>query len=304
MNIKQLQYAVQLSEIRSFSQLAEKLDISQPALSKHIHSLETELGVKLFDRNSIPLTLTPAGEDFISQARQLIYKESQLVRSMERYRSGEAGKLTIGISPFRSQYLIPGVLAKVKKKFPYIKIVVQEQGSEDLRKEAIEGKYDFAVVNLPVNEAVLDVIPMEADRLVLAVPDKYIDLIGNGISQSEDKSSLKELSFKDCAGLPFVVVGQTQEMRILFDKLCASSDIDPQIAAEVTGITTARTMCYEGIGATLLPLQFIKSDLMSREVTLFALKDNTDIRQPAVVIRRGSYLSECAKYAIELLTKE
>ena len=65
MNSRQLQYAIALSEIRNFSQVAEKLNISQPALSKQILSLENELGVKLFDRATTPLLVTPAGQQFI-----------------------------------------------------------------------------------------------------------------------------------------------------------------------------------------------------------------------------------------------
>ena len=75
MNTKQIQYALALSETLSFSQVAEQLGITQPALSKQIQHLETELGVKLFDRNHSPLTLTPAGEYFVRNARELVYKE-------------------------------------------------------------------------------------------------------------------------------------------------------------------------------------------------------------------------------------
>jgi len=72
MNSRQLQYAIKLSEVRNFSQVAEQLNISQPALSKQILSLEQELGVKLFDRNTSPLTLTPAGDIFIEEAKNYL----------------------------------------------------------------------------------------------------------------------------------------------------------------------------------------------------------------------------------------
>ena len=75
MNSRQLHYAIMLSEIRNFSQVAEKLNISQPALSKQILSLENELGIKLFDRTTTPLTVTPAGQHFIQGAADLVYKE-------------------------------------------------------------------------------------------------------------------------------------------------------------------------------------------------------------------------------------
>ena len=170
MNPKQLQYVIELSKTRNFSQAAQALQVSQPALSKQILALEKDLGVKLFDRETNPMTLTPAGEVFVRDARELVYKQEQLSRCMERYRTGQEGRLAIGISPFRSLYLLPEVLKKVRDRFPGIQIDLHEYASGILRREAAEGKYDFAVVNLPVDESVLDATPIEPDTLVLAVP--------------------------------------------------------------------------------------------------------------------------------------
>ena len=210
MNRKQLQYVIELSEDLNFSVVAERLGITQPALSKQILSLEKELDVKLFDRNNIPMTLTAAGEHFVAEAKKLIYREDQLVRSMEDYKSGKLGKLEIGISPFRSLYLIPNIVNKVKDKFPGVTVVLHEEGSDTLRKNAAEGKYDFAVVNLPVDESVLDVTLIEADTLVLAVPEKLAET-----PPEAAKSSIPEIDLKDCKKLPSVVVSTIDKMAML-----------------------------------------------------------------------------------------
>ena len=170
MNVKQLQYAVALSENLSYSQVAEQLNISQPALSKQIIALEKELGVTLFKRG-IPLQLTPAGEHFIREAKDLLFREEQLKQSLQEYQSGERGQLTIGISPFRSLYLIPPLVKQIKERFPKVRICLHEFSSDILKREVADGKYDFAIINLPVDESVLDVVPLEQDTLVLAVPN-------------------------------------------------------------------------------------------------------------------------------------
>lgn len=297
MNSRQLQYAIKLSDTRNFSQVAEQLNISQPALSKQILSLEQELGVRLFDRSTIPLSLTPAGEYFIQSAKELLYREDQLRRSMEDFKSGQRGNLVIGISPFRSLYLIPHIAKKVREKYPGIQIVLHEAGSDQLRKEAAEGKYDFAIVNLPVDESVLDVTPIEPDTLVLAVPKSMLDKL-----PPVSGSGLPQIDLADCRELPFIVVGQSQEMRRLFDKLCASADFHPNIAAEVVGVSTAWSMAHAGVGATLLPLQFAVNMSSDDALVFFTLKSSTQSRQPAVITRRGQYLSPYAEYAIRLLT--
>lgn len=296
MNSKQLQYAVLLSEVRNFSLVAEHLNISQPALSKQISGLEQELGLRLFDRSTTPLSLTPAGTHFIQSAKELLYREDQLKRSMEDFKSGQRGTLTIGISPFRSLYLIAPVAKKIREKFPGIEIVLHEAGSDQLRKDAAEGKLDFAIVNLPVDDSILDVTPIEPDKLILAVPKPML-----GTISPLPSSPLPRLDLKECRELPFIVEGQSQEMRRLFDKLCTAADLKPEIAMEVVGVTTAWAMARAGIGATLLPLQFAASMSSDDALSYFVLESSTHSRQPAVITRRGQYLSEYAKFAIELL---
>ncbi len=296
MNSRQLQYAVLLSKVCSFSQLAEDLKISQPALSKQIISLEKELGIQLFDREFTPLRLTPAGEQFVQQAEDLLYREDQLLRSMERFRQGEEGRLVIGVSPFRCLYLLTDTLKKVRERFPKVQIHLQEWASDRLRREAADGRYDFAVVNLPVDTSVLDVIPIEPDTLVLAVPKSLCHNLHVSLTDKHP-----QLSMADCSALPFVAVSRTQELRRLFDGLCAKADFHPNIAMEVVGVATAWEMVRAGIGAALLPLQFIEKDLQACDVIVYALKDSVSTRQPVIITRCGQYLSEYARYAIDLL---
>lgn len=295
MNSRQLQYAILLSETLNFSQVADRLGISQPSLSKQILSLEAELGIKLFDRNHSPLTMTPAGEYFIQEARELLYKEDQLYKGLDRFKSGENGRLVIGVTPFRSLYLMPGIVRAVKAKYPGVQVVLHEANSAQLRKDAVEGRHDFAILNLPVDESVLDTVPIEPDTLVLAVPGCLLDRLPRDVETDLDFSQTKDL--------PFVVLGQSQELRQLFDKLCAAADFHPNIAAEVVGVTTAWAMAHAGIGAALLPLQFISSQHFDDSLCLFTIRNNSYTRQPAIVTRRGQYISEYARYAMELLQK-
>ena len=278
MNTRQLQYAIELYKSLNFSAVAERLGISQPALSKQIAALENDLGVKLFDRNTTPLTVTPAGEHFFCEAKKLLYEEDQLLRSMEEFKNGKRGSLQIGISPFRSLYLMPEIAKKIREKYPDVKIILHEQTSDILRKETAEGKYDLAIVNLPVDESMLDVTPIEPE--------------------------LPSVSLEDCKDLPFISVGKTQEMRMLFDKAVAFANFQPNIAMEVVGLSTAWAMCRAGVGATLLPLQFVQYVEKDDSITLFTLNKSIYSRQPVIITRKDQYISEYAQFAIKLLTEK
>lgn len=296
MNSRQLQYAIELAKVCSFSRVAKQLNISQPALSKQILSLESELGIKLFDRTTTPLTVTPAGQHFVQEAADLIYKEDQLLRSMERFKSGQAGQLVIGVTPFRSSYLIPDMVKEFRTAYPHMQIKLHEAGSDQLRKEAAEGKFDFAVVNLPVDESMLDVILLEPDRLVLVVPPQWQHLLPPNTDSGE-------INFASCKEFPFVVVQKNQEMRQLFEKLCAANQFHPNIAAEVVSLTTAWAMACAGVAATLLPLQFVNHNSLGSNMSVLTIKNAVYTRQPVIIIRKGQYLSPPARYAMDLLIR-
>jgi DNA-binding transcriptional LysR family regulator len=101
--------------------------------SKEIQNMEKDLGVQLFDRKRNPLSLTPAGEYFVRNARELLYKEEQLRKGLDRFQSGEYGRLTIGATPFRSFYLMPEVIKKIRERFPNVQVTLREVSSALLR---------------------------------------------------------------------------------------------------------------------------------------------------------------------------
>lgn len=293
MNTRQIQYALMLYENLNFSAVADKLGITQPALSKQIHNLEDELGIRLFDRSTSPLTVTPAGEHFFVHAKEILYREDQLLKSMEEFKNGERGSLVIGVSPFRCQYILPKVVKEFRKKYPEVQVVLHEAGTDILRKETAEGRFDFSIVNLPVDEAILDVTPIETDVLVLAVPKEMAKSLPSG----------EQIDLADCKTLDFVTVHKNQEMRQLLEKSCLSSGFSPRISAEVVGLSTAFALCLEGVGATLIPLQYVEHLGARDKVEVFRLKHNLYTRQPVIITRKGQYVSEYAKHAISLLVK-
>ena len=298
LNARSLKYAIVLSERRNFSQAAEQLGVSQPTFSKQIIGLENELGIKLFDRNKSPLELTPAGEFFIGKAREMLYAEDQLQKTLEQFQSGENGRLVIGVTPFRSMSLMPELVKKVKARYPGVKVVLHEANAMQLRKDAAEGKCDFVILNLPVDDSLLEVTPIEPDTLVLAVPNSLV----SKLEQPEIMSG-ETVELAQAKDLPFVTLGPGQELRQLLDKLCATSGFYPNITAEVVGITTAWAMARAGVGAVLLPLQLAEMENTDESLRLYPLKKGIYSRQPAVVTRRGQYVSEYAAYAINLLKK-
>lgn len=298
MNTKQIKYALALSETLNFSQVAEQLGISQPTLSKQIQHLEKEVGVKLFNRNHNPMTLTPAGEYFVRNARELVYKEEQIRKALDQFQSGESGRLVIGVTPFRSLYLMPELVKKIRSQYPGVQVCLQEVNSTQLRKEAAEGKYDLAIVNLPVDTTLLDVIPLESDTLVLAVHNSMVEKL-----PANSMGEYSMVDFEKVKDLPFIVLSQGQELRQLFDGMCTAADFHPTIAAEVMGVTSAWAMARAGVGVALLPLQFVQSQYFDNNLSLYIVKNSLYSRQPVIVTRKGQKRPAYADFAIRLLSE-
>lgn len=298
MNSRQLQYAILLAKELNFSQVAEKLNISQPALSKQIHQLEEELGVKLFDRQTSPISLTAAGEVFMKDAREILFREEQLRRKMQEYGTEEKGRLIIGISPFRSFYQLPAIIKKLRDEFDGLKIIVKELSGKPLSDSAIAGEFDIAVMNLPVDRSLLDVYPMEEESVVLAVSEKLSHLI----TKTTIHGGIEEVDIKTIESLPFVVLSKTQLLRQLFDSICSEEGISPTDITEVVSVTTAWSMVHSGVGATLLPLSFANDERFHDGIKYYKIKNLTSLRHPAVVTKKGQHISKYARYAIKLLT--
>ena len=132
--------------------------------------------------------------------------------------------------------------------------------------------------------------PLEPDTLVLAVPKAMAK-----------EAQAGQIRFAQAKDLPFVVLGKNQELRQLFDTLCTAAELEPNIAAEVVGVTTAWAMARAGVGAALLPLQFVRSARFDEDLVLFTLEDDSNSRQPAIVTRKDQYVSPYARYAMDLL---
>lgn len=294
MNSRQLQYAVVLSRILNVSQAAEQLHITQPALSKQILALEKELGVVLFDRSVNPLRLTQAGEFFVKEAEEFLFREKQIKHSMETFKEKGMGRLTIGISPFRAGYYVSDMIKALREKYDGLQIVLHEAGSEQLHRDTVDGKVDFSLMNLPVDEALLDVIALPTEPVVLVLPKPLLSSLPEHCREGE-------IDLACCKELPFIALGAKQELRQLFDKMCMTSGFTPYIAVEVVGILTAWSLAKAGIAATVLPQRFVEEKQAGEDVVVCHIQNALTVRRPAIIRRKGQYISKYAQEAINFI---
>ncbi len=292
MNFRQMNYLVVLAETLNFSLAAETLGLSQPALSKQIIAIEKEFGITLFSRSSVPLTLTPAGEEIVKRSKEMLYSQSQLQHVADEFKRGTKGRLIIGISPFRATYFLNNVILKLSEKFPGLQIVLKETTSAELHKLAVEGKVDLAIINRPFDDTLLNVIPLGEEKLVLVIP--------KNIKVKLAKSGIETPTLKSLEEFPFIALSQNQELRQMLNKLCAAENVNLNISVEVNGIATAWSLANAGVGATVVPMSYAET-IKAKNLTLIPLETQSSVRTPAIVTKKGAFLTTFATEAIKLI---
>jgi DNA-binding transcriptional LysR family regulator len=173
MELRQLRYLAVLSETLNFTRAAERLNISQPPLTVAIAKLEQELGARLFNRSNRGLTLTPAGEDVLRHARQVLLHAERLRQAVRLRSDVEEGRLHIGFVS-STAVLLPRLLPEFRRRFPQVEIVISEGSYLDTARRLRLRRLDAAIVRMPMpDQTHLETALIAVDEFVAAVPEGH-----------------------------------------------------------------------------------------------------------------------------------
>ena len=162
-------FCAMAAETGNITRAAEKLQMSQQALSGHIIRLEEEVGCPLFERKP-SLTLTYAGERFREQALQMVNLKVQSESMMRDIRANEKGRLRIGISYSRGQALLPRVLPEYSAAHPLVDLSIVEDNAPVLQSKIEQGLLDVVIGFLPFSSPELDCRPLFDEHFFLVLP--------------------------------------------------------------------------------------------------------------------------------------
>lgn len=142
MDLRRLSHVLALADALHFARAAERVHLSQPAFSRSIQAIETDLGIRLFDRDVGDVRPTPAGEFVIERARRLLFDARCLQRDVDLFRDSQLGDTAFGAGPFPAATLMPPALSELRRRYPKVALRVEAsnwtQLLERLRAEDIE----------------------------------------------------------------------------------------------------------------------------------------------------------------------
>ncbi|WP_018751337.1 LysR family transcriptional regulator [Paenibacillus sanguinis] len=292
MELRQLQYTLQIAKEKNFSRAADKLHIAQPSLSQQLSKLEQELGVKLFQRNTSSVELTYAGASFIEHAQRIMDAVAQLRQEMDDISQLRAGRVVIGSMPITGSHLLPYVLPAFKQNYPDIRVTLLEDTSLNLEKLTAGGSTDLSLLSLPLQEPTLSYVPIGEEIIDLAVPpDHRLASIPDVREQGVPLEELRDEAF--------IVLKKGQGFRKLTVDLCRSAGFEPNVVFESNNIETVQSLVAAGMGITLVP-RFIARAKRSELIPAYLpLAQPVPSRTLVIAYRKGRYLSKAAEAFID-----
>ncbi len=167
MNLQQLEYIVALDKYKSFSKAAESCYITQATLSTMVKKLEEELDVVIFDRKTNPIITTDCGKSIIEEAKKVLYHSYNLKYISSEIKGKIEGELRIGVIPTVAGNLLHRILPLLLKKYPLLKLSVQEITTNNITQQLKMGELDVGVLSTPLNMAELEEEVLYYEKLMV-----------------------------------------------------------------------------------------------------------------------------------------
>jgi LysR family transcriptional regulator, hydrogen peroxide-inducible genes activator len=173
MTITQLKYVLAVAEHKNFTLAAEKCFVTQPTLSMQIQKIEEELNILIFDRTKKPIQLTEIGQKIVNQAKNIVNEADRIQDIVEQQKGFIGGEFRLGIIPTIMPTLLPMFLNNFIKKYPKVKLVIEELNTEEIITKLNNGHLDAAIAATPLMEEKIKEIVLYFEPFVAYIPESH-----------------------------------------------------------------------------------------------------------------------------------
>ncbi len=287
--LKKYEYALAVVHYGGISQAAEHLGISQPTFSKYLKKIESELGVELFDRSALPIKPTKAGECFIRAGKNMMDMDRQLMKQLDEIKSQKNSVIRIGISPSRTPYMMPDILALYQKEKPSAGVVIEERTTKELTERLAEGELDLIISLLDKNTEGFERVELFDESVLLAV--------------SKEKSSETDTASDILMSSTLINIGRGQAMWQMLNEILDEMSI-PQPEIECQSIESALALVKRGLGAMLVPSYIAREQNENvRFLPLDKAVGASYRRRVCLFYRKEQFLTQAEKDFIDCVIK-
>lgn len=256
MNLTQLRYFVRVAEMGSFSKAAIELDVAQPALSRQVRLLETDLHVTLLQRTGRGVLLTDAGKRLFEHAVGILQLVARAREDLSANRDEATGRIVVGLPPSMGRMLTLPLVDQFKAAMPKARLAIVEGLSAHIVEWISTGRVDLGLIHNPDANPAIETIH---------VLDEPLAVIGAARSGGRGEAAArKPIEFAELVRMPLVVPEQTHAIRKLLETQAALAGLKLNIAYEVSSVQAILELVRHGHGhAVLAPSAVAASGLAS-----------------------------------------
>ncbi len=250
--LRQLQCLVAVADLLHFRRAAERLHLSQPALSAQIAQLEEQLGTLLVERTRRRVLLTPIGRELAERARNILRDVSDLHEAARQAQAPLSGTLRVGVLRTLGPYLLPHMLGAMREGYPDLKLYLREEPRAQLLADLAHGDLDVVLLhNAPRDDDHLTVVPLFREPLWAVLPLGH-RLVGKDV-----------LEPADLAGEQMILLELGDGLRDPGLALCRAAGATEHPDFRATSLDALRQMVATGLGCTLLPGLYVQAEAMA-----------------------------------------
>lgn len=287
MNLQDLRYILAIEEHRHFGRAAAACNISQPTLSSQVRKLEEELGITIFERTNKSVALTEPGEMILEHARRALDAADQMAQVAQAWKDPLAGPLKLGVIPTLAPYLMPLVLAPLRKDYPQMPIELWEDLTHVLLDLVRSRRLDAALIATEIPEGNLTSLDLFVEPLLAALPPDHplaqSEVVDEGLLASE----LLVLADGHCLA--------TQTLQACGRKNRLSNSL------QAANLETLVNLVASGYGTTLVP-GLAAGRISQRGVVLKPLKSK--ISRTIRLVSRPGFPRSAALRALEQVIRK
>jgi LysR family nitrogen assimilation transcriptional regulator len=256
LELKQLEYFRHVAELGSFTRAAAFLSVVQPALSRQVRQLESELGHTLFERNGRGVVLTDAGSRLLEHTRGILTQLGRARQELADQRNGDSGHFTLGLPPSLGRCVTVPLVKAFGQRLPNARLATVEGLSSYIVEWLNVGRVDCALVYNALTSPTMDLQPLLDEQLFLITPR-----LG-----SAPRRSRKTVNLSDLVDYPLIIPSRPHALRMSVETALASVGGKISVAHEIESIPAVIDLVRQGFGYAVLPLNAVKSTEWADEV--------------------------------------
>ncbi len=243
LSFRDLEYVVNLAELRHFGRAAQACSVSQPTLSAQVRKLEEFLGLEIFERNARQVLVTQRGAAVVEQARRILAEGRRLEEVVQAGGEPLSGAFRLGVLDTLGPYLVPLLLHPLRARVPRLRLLIQEGRGAALLAALERGDADAVLLAAPPRDGEVTALPLFREELVLAVPRDHALATAQAVA----------LADVPVAELILSAEGQCLRDQVLALLPARARLVRPDDDLQAASLETLRQMVAAGIGCGFLP---------------------------------------------------